>query len=111
MSETTTTLVPSTTRLEAIYSKPDFAGNCYWAFRYTDLKTGKTVEAKISGSESNIAGIRFEWSKKNEWDRSICFDVVPMAIRAFDRLTKGWPYAGCSPEELRAYIKKELETT
>jgi len=93
--------------LEAINSRRDIYGNCYWAFRFTDLATGEVVTGKISGGESNINAIRCNWSG-DDWDRGIRFDKTELGIREFDRLTKNWEYAGCSPEDLAAFIKSRL---
>lgn len=94
--------------IEAIYSKRDINGNCYWAMRYTDHNTGKVVFGMVSGGESNITGIRFGWGRPGEWDKTIDTRVTCLGIREFDRVTKYWPYAGCTPEDLRAYIRAKL---
>lgn len=91
--------------LEIINSRADQAGNRYWAFRFHDQESGKTVEGKISGGESNIEGIRFHWGLKNDWDRSIQVNRTEMKIREFDRLTKNWEYAGCLPEDMVKFIR------
>jgi len=97
-----------TARIEAINSRADRAGNRYWAFRYTDYQTGKRVEATISGGESNINAIRQAMGRVDGWDASIEFDVTELPIREWNRLTKDWPYAGCVPAELAAFIKAKL---
>jgi len=100
-----------TATLEAIYSKRDRAGNCSWAFRYTDHASGKTVCATISGGESNIYGILRETDeakRTNDWDRSVRFECHALKIRGWNRLTKGWGYAGCVPADLYKYIKAQL---
>ena len=95
--------------LEAHYSTADKYGNCYWALRFIDHKTGKQVEGTVSGGESNINSILYHWNNPNSWDRSIRFTVVEHKIREFNRLTKDWPYAGCSSEDLAAFVRKQLE--
>ena len=95
--------------LEAIYSKRDKFGNCYWALRYTDHKTGQEVCGKISGGESNIKGILMHWNNPDGWDRSVSFDVLCLPIRQFNWLTKKWKYAGCSPEDLAVFIRSGLQ--
>lgn len=105
----TTTAKPAyTATLNAYNSRRDFAGNCYWAFTFTDHATGKVVRGTISGGESNIKGITFGWSEKNEWDRSIAYNHEELKIREFNRLTKGWPYAGCPCEDIANFIRSEL---
>ena len=93
--------------LEAINSRRDRYGNCYWALRYTDVKTGKTVCGTVSGGESNINAIRRYWSG-DYWDHSVKFETRELGIREFSRLTKDWAYAGCGPEDLAAFIKAKL---
>jgi hypothetical protein len=95
-------------KLTAYYSRRDKAGNCYWAFEFVDFASGKTIQGKISGGESNIRAILFNFKGDNEWDHSILFDVQDMGIRAFERMVKNWNYAGCNPSDLQAYIKKGL---
>ncbi len=88
--------------LEAIYSKRDRNGNCYWAFKYTDTATGKQIVGTISGGESNIAAIR----RVMGLDFDTChYSVTEMPIREFNRLTKTWAYAGCPPDALAEYIR------
>jgi len=94
--------------LDIINSKADIYGNRYWAFRYTDHETGNNVEARISGGESNINAIRCHMGKVDGWDSGINTKRTEMKIREFNRLTKDWPHAGCSPEDLANYIKNNL---
>jgi len=97
-----------TSSLECIYSKRDFYGNCYWAFRFTDHLTGRTVEARISGGESNIQAIRNGWSKPNEWDASMTTRTTEMPIREFNAFAKPLPYAGCDPKDIAKFIRAKL---
>ena len=94
--------------LKAINSKGDIYGNRYWAFIFVDFKTGKQVAAKISGGESNIYAVLRYWNVPDDWDRSILFEQEELSIQVFDKTTKDYVYAGCSPQEIAAYIKKEL---
>ena len=94
--------------LEAHYSKRDSYGNCYWALRFVDHETGREVVGTISGGESNIYGIKRCWGRVDGWDEGIQFSTVEHPIREFNRLTKTWSYAGCTPEDLAAWIKAQL---
>lgn len=94
--------------LEAIYSKRNSFGNRSWALKYTDHETGKVVCGTVSGGESNIRGILRYWNVPDDWDRSVRFEVRGMAIREFNEMTKNWEYAGCTPEDLAAFIKARL---
>ena len=94
--------------LEAISSERDGYGNVNWGLRYIDHKTGKVVEGMISGGESNIYGILHNWNKKDDWDRSILFNISILKRREFGKLTKNWEYAGCTPKDLAKFIKSRL---
>lgn len=94
--------------LEAIYSERDLNGNTYWALRFTDCATGAVVCGTVCGGESNIYSILRYWGPADDWNRGIKFSVVPMKKREFQRLTKGWSYAGCTGEDLTQYIKENL---
>lgn len=99
---------PIIATLTAINSRRDVYGNCYWAFTYLDHATGKTVRGTISGGESNVRSIMFELNG-GKWEGvDIAFQVNELPIREFNRLTKGWAYAGCTPKELAAFIRAEL---
>jgi hypothetical protein len=91
--------------IEALYSKRDRNGNCYWAMRYTDVASGRQVQASISGGESNIYAIArsmgFESGEAH-------FSVSELGIREFNRMTKGWQYAGCSPDDLAKFVRSTL---
>ena len=78
-------------------SRPDFAGNCYWAFEVTD-SDGHCVRAKISGGHSSIRCAFPEVSYNN----------CELKIREFDRMVKGWPYAGCPHQEIRQFTMARL---
>lgn len=93
--------------LQSFYSKQNKAGNCYWAFRWTDVATGRRVEGTICGGESNIS-----WIVKNmglEW-HEVHYSITQLNIRTFDSMVKGWTHAGCQPENLAAFIKETLTT-
>ncbi len=82
-------------------SKRDRAGNCYWAFRYTDVDSGIQTEARITGTDNNIlvAMRRLVGSAVNYHP---VYDELP--IRLFEAKTRPWPYAGCTPEEIAGFI-------
>lgn len=91
--------------LESLYSKRDIYGNCYWAFRFTDVPTGKQVTGTVSGGESNISAIVREMGLT--WEQ-VHYSMQEIPIRQFNALTKAWAYAGCRPEELVGYIHRTL---
>lgn len=96
--------------LHVYYSKRDQAGNCYWAFTMVDTKAGREVSGTISGGESNIDSIRYDWDGKgNGWEGGcsvLRIASVEMGEREFNHMTKDWPYAGCTREDLQAFIRK-----
>lgn len=91
-------------------SKMDFAGNCYWFFRYFDKASGKTVEGKISGGDSNIRQMLYYMGDKEGWPAQGEYNVFTqeMGIRSFDRATKNMEYAGCTGKDLAEFVKKKL---
>lgn len=97
--------------LKIINSKTDLNGNRYWSFQYTDFATEKNVEAANCGGESNINHILFNWNGDNDYCRTIMVARLELSIREYNRMTKGWPYAGATPDELRTFIKSKLLET
>jgi hypothetical protein len=90
-------------------STADTYGNRYWALRFVDHATGKDVKGTVSGGESNIYAIVRYWNKDtDDWDRGIQFVRVEKSKREFKALVKDWPHAGCDPEELAEFIRREL---
>ena len=92
--------------IEAVNSKRDINGNCYWFVRYTDTKTGKTVEGNVSGGESNIRSIIREMGLTYD---EVYFNTIELPIREWNRQNKGMEYAGCRAEELVKFINTKLE--
>ena len=98
--------------LDCINSKADRAGNCYWAFRWTDTRTGKQVTGRISGGESNISCIpQFMVCLATgiKDSRSIYTTRHEFPYREFITRTHEFPYAGSQPEELAVFIHKGLK--
>ncbi len=91
------------------YSRRDIYGNCYWAFTYTDHEKDRSVSATISGGDSNIRCIPYHLNGGNYEPRNVQVNLPEeLPIRQFNRMTKEWPHAGCNPEELAAWIKRNL---
>lgn len=93
--------------LNKIYSKRDRAGNCYWAFNLTDAETGKTVNGRISGGESNLNSMIY-YLNNEDWGGNYYSTTQEKPIREFNHLVKEFPYVGCSPQELAKFVKNEL---
>ncbi len=92
--------------IHILHSKRDNAGNVYWAFIATDPQTGKSCFATISGGESNIlAAARYLVGEDGKYN----YTVSQLAIRAFKRDVKDYPYAGCHSEyQIARFIKLGL---
>jgi hypothetical protein len=106
----TTPTYALTGTLEALHSITDINGNRYWALRFTDHQTGKIAEGKVSGGESNVYQMLRYWNVPDGWDHSIIYRVTPMGKREFKRLTKDWPYAGCSGEEIAQFVREKIKS-
>ena len=91
--------------LECFNSKTDRNGNRYWAFRYTDTASSRMVCGSISGGESNVYSIKRGMGFESE---EVHFTRCELPIREFNSLTKAWLYAGCTAEELAAFIRSQL---
>ena len=89
--------------LDLLYNERDFAGNVYWAFRLTSTATGKQSTGRISGGESNIRGAMY-YLNGEQHTNNYYYTSHQMKKREFNRLTAGWPYAGCQSEELAKYM-------
>lgn len=74
--------------------------------QYVDCATGKQVFGTISGGESNIRGVIIKMGLKFD---EYYFSKVEMPIRRYNTHVKDWLYAGCAPEELAAFINKNLK--
>lgn len=95
--------------MQIINSKIDFAGNCYWAFTFTN-NSGKTICGTSSGGRNNLDNAARELAG-GTWElrrKKIVINYTELPIRQFDSLTKGWPYAGCGAVDIAAWIKKQL---
>jgi hypothetical protein len=91
--------------LKAFHTKGDKFGNVYWAFRFHEVSTGKTVTGKISGGESNIYGILRHWDSADDWDRSISFEIEQVKESTINKIKD---YAGCTSLGLAKYIRSKL---
>lgn len=87
--------------LTRLYSLRDRNGNVYVALRYTDTKTGKTVEATSGGNVEHVP--RYLGPRG-----SILYQEEGMGQRDFFRLTKHWPHAEDSPEAQAAWINAAI---
>jgi hypothetical protein len=74
----------------------------YWGFRFTDCATGRTVSGQISGGESNILAALTHDGEN--WRR----DVYRVNKTIPERELFALPYAGCVPDEIRAWTRNAL---
>lgn len=93
--------------LKCYNSRADIYGNRYFAFRYLDHETGKVACGTVSGGESNIRSMMYEFNG-GQWKENFHFTTNELPIREYNRMVKGWPHAGCRPEDLAAFVKREL---
>ena len=93
--------------LDCINSRADMYGNCEFAFTYTDHNTGKEVHATVSGNNAQTIPFYLNGGSHEPHDYLMTVTVLP--IRQFNRLVKGWEYAGCNGSDLAEYIKKHTE--
>lgn len=91
--------------LECINSEMDNNGNRYWAFRWTSTASGKTVRGTVSGGESNISCVVRQMGLG--WE-SVYYIRTELPKREFRTQTGDYPYAGCAPGALAAFVKREL---
>ncbi len=95
--------------LVVINSKRDANGNTYWAFTYTDTATGAIVRATAASGPSNSELVRFGWTAKDKFDQGIVVHGQQMQVRQFNALTHDWPHAGCDHEDIRRFIRAEIQ--
>jgi len=87
-------------------SRPDFAGNCYYAFTYSE--NGKSVSGKISGGESNIRAAIYDLFN-GDCTKTFHMYEKDMKIRDFNKMVRDWKYAGCEPAKIAAWIKNNIK--
>ena len=92
--------------LDIIRSRRNYAGNCYWAFRFTDCKTGIQAVGTTSGGYSNIS---YAMAAMGIESKFVYTTSHELPIREFNRLTADWAYAGCPPEDIAKFIKNKLK--
>lgn len=86
---------------EIYNSKMDIYGNCYWAFKVTNVES-KYVVFATGSAESNIEyGVR-------KLDSQAYITKKQMPIREFNRFTKGMEYGGCSSDDVAKFIKERI---
>lgn len=95
--------------LDILNSELDRYGNTYWAFRFTDCKTGRQVVGTISGGESNICAV-FNHEAWRGWKWNEIYSTHhTLKRREFTNATSDWPYAGCTPDQLSKFIQAGLK--
>ena len=96
--------------LIGFYSRPDTAGNTYWAFRFIDHVTGKRVEGKIgNGVESNLSVSAYKINPKQYEDHAISYITIPMGVREFERYIKDFPHVSSGPEDIAKYVLQGIK--
>lgn len=87
-------------------SRADIYGNRYFSMLVTRTEDGAQARGTISGGESNCTIALNKLS--GGWD-SYTYAREELPIREYNRLTKGWPYLGCTPEDINPLILKQMK--
>lgn len=93
--------------LEILNSKSDIYGNRYFAMVVTRTSDGATAHGNISGGESNCTSAIMNLSG-GEWGH-FTYTRSELPIREFKRMTKYWPYLGCTPKEINPNIVAQMD--
>lgn len=88
------------------YSERDYYGNCYWAFAIRRASDGASAYGRISGGESNILAAFRQLADEG----GVAYDYATSAVkkREFKNMTADWPYAGCAPDDIAAFIRNKI---
>lgn len=92
--------------LHVINSRSDIYGNRYFAMIVTRTEDGATAHGLISGGESNCTLAVNKLA--GGWDRYE-YTTAELPIREYNRKVKGWPYLGCTPEDINPKILEQME--
>lgn len=87
--------------VHVINSRSDAYGNRYFAFIATRTQDGATATGIISGDDSNLA---YAMQKMFGGYGSFILIREELPIRQWERKTKSWQYAGCTPDEINPFI-------
>jgi len=87
--------------IQIFVSRPDICGNTYGAFAYTDHVTGKVVKGLV-GSHGNLA------CTYRHSDGYLVHETQ-MPIRQWNRLVKGWDYAGDGCDDTKRWVAEGLK--
>jgi hypothetical protein len=94
--------------LEIINSKADRAGNCYYAFTYTDNETGKSVTAGTSCmQEGNVYRIKYELYPDDP--NCVFITKTAMRVRPFEAMMKDLHNVGSNPKDMAKWITEALK--
>jgi len=91
-----------------VHSKIDRNGNTYWAMKIHRTRDGRSAIGTISGGEGNGTYALRVWAEAEKCRYS--YSVCEVPIREFGRLTRDWPYLGCTTAEIIAHAKKQMRS-
>jgi hypothetical protein len=74
-----------------------------WGFQLIRCADGKMVEGSICGGESNIKTALIFDGRKSVDDYYMTYQQVK------ERDLRGLPHAGCTPDDIREWVEKEME--
>lgn len=89
---------------EIINSKPDQNGNRYFSAIITDPDTSKIAKGIVAGGENNITSALWEYCG---YESQYYYTRTELPIREYQRLTKNWPYLGCTNDEIISNVLKQ----
>lgn len=92
------------------HSKPDRAGNVYWAFRCIEPMTGGTVEGRHGGGDSNLQQALWDMDNGVPPGRKVLRIEKELGVRDFARLIDEPEFgsAGCSGGQIANYISTRM---
>jgi len=106
-----TTMSPAV-RLVVIHyhSKPDRAGNVYWAFRCIEPSTGGMVEGRHGGGDPNLTQALWRMADDNSPGSKVLRIPKELGIRQFARMIDepGCDMAGTSGGQILDYISSRM---
>ena len=79
-----------------------------WAMDREELLEALELEGHGDPDTERLRDELTEAIDPRDWERGIMLERHELKIREFNRLVKDWPHAGCTPDELRDYIKRAL---
>jgi hypothetical protein len=91
-----------TSKIQRILIVLETRSGRYYGFRCTDVASGRTVEAQITGGESNILSALT--NDGQNWRT----DVYRETLQVTEKHLFALPHAGCQPGEIRQWFEQAM---